>query len=106
MGGTSSVISFIATATDDNPFKLLTMPFWCSEANIHIIDQDARYGDIHITSSYPSIGAGNGISFEDFDLNDVYFMNSNAGFNTTIIAICVVMTDKRKAELGLCSGLV
>lgn len=97
----SSIRTFDYTATADTKFKLTTQPFLCREANIHILTNDARYGDINITSSYPSITAGNGVSYQDFDLNDIYFMNSAGGSNTHVVATCIQMTPKRAKDLGL-----
>lgn len=96
-----NVYTFVVTATADTPFKLTTAPFWCRQANIHFLTNDARYGDSNINSNYPSIAAGNGISFDDFDLDGLYFMNTGAGSNTMIVAVCVKMTEGRKKELGI-----
>lgn len=96
-----SVYTFIVTATDDLRFKLTTQSFWCRTANIHILTHDARYGDKNIDDTYPSVTAGNGITFDDFDLDDLFFINAGAGDNTKIVAVCVKMTDGRKKELGI-----
>ena len=74
---------------------------WFREVNIHVLTNDARYGDTNISSSNHSINAGNGISFQDVNLKDVFFMNSAAGSNTTITAIGVLMTDSRKQVMGV-----
>lgn len=68
---------------------------------MHVLTNDARYGDTNITSANPSIASGNGISFQDVNLKDVFFQNSGAGANTTIFAIAVLMTEGRKQELGV-----
>lgn len=89
------------TATNDLKFKLTYAPLWCREANIHILTNDACYGDSDITTSDPSIGAGNGLSFQDFDISQLFFINSTPGSNTTIVAECIPMTEARKVQLGV-----
>jgi len=96
-----SVIQLSHTATSDTKFSLTQTPLWFREVNIHVLTNDARYGDTNISSSNPSITAGNGISFQDVDLSSIFFMNSAGGSNTTIIAIGVLMTQGRKQELGV-----
>jgi hypothetical protein len=89
------------TATNDLKFKLTYNPLWCREANIHILTNAACYGDSDITTSDPSIAAGNGISFQDFDVSQIFFINAVGGSNTTIVAECIPMTEGRKQELGV-----
>jgi len=97
----TGVIQLSHTATSDDKFSLTYTPLWFREVNIHVLTNDARYGDTNISSSNPSITAGNGISFQDVNLQDIFFMNSGAGANTTITAIGVKMTPKRMLELGV-----
>jgi len=80
---------------------LVSAPLWFREINIHVLTNDSRYGDTNITSSNPAITAGNGISFQDVNLEDIFFMNETGGSNTTIFAVGVLMTDARKQELGV-----
>jgi len=96
-----SVIQLSHTATADTKFSLTQTPLWFRELNIHVLTNDARYGDTNITDSNPSITAGNGVSFQDVDLSTIFFKNSTGGSNTTIVAIGVLMTNKRKNELGV-----
>jgi hypothetical protein len=97
----SNVVQLAHTATDDLKFALVYSDMWFREINIHILTNDARYGDTNITSSNPSITAGNGISFQDVNLKDIFFINSAGGSNTTIFAVGVLMTPGRKTELGV-----
>jgi len=101
-----SVVQLSHTATSDLKFSLTQTPLWFREVNIHVLTQDARYGDTNITAANPSITAGNGISFQDVDLSTIFFMNSGAGANTTITAIGVLMTQGRKQELGVNKGAI
>jgi len=89
------------TATSDAKFKLTYNPLWCREANIHILTNNACYGDSDVSTSDPSITAGNGISYQDFDISSLFFINATAGSNTTIVAECIPMTEARKQELGV-----
>ena len=89
------------TATANTKFSLTQVPLWFRELNIHVLTNAARYGDSNITSANPSITAGNGLSFQDVDLSQIFFMNSVGGSNTTIVAIGVLMSAGRKKELGV-----
>ncbi len=89
------------TATDDLKFKLTYGTLWCREANIHIQTHPACYGDSYITTTDPSILAGNGLSFQDFDISQLFFINAGAGNNTKIVAEIIPMTEARKIELGV-----
>jgi len=100
----TGVIQLSHTATADTKFALTYNPLWCREVNIHVLTNDARYGDTNISSANPSITAGNGISFQDVNLADIFFMNSAGGSNTTIIAIAVKMTPQRMKDLGVGRG--
>jgi len=95
------LIQLSHTATSDAKFALTYSPLWCREVNIHVLTNDARYGDTNISASNPSITAGNGISFQDVNLQDIFFQNSGAGANTTIMAIGVKMTPGRMREMGV-----
>lgn len=96
-----SAVQIEHTATSDTKFQLSTAPMWFSDVNIHVLTHDARYGDTNITSGNPSITAGNGLSYRDINIQDLFFMNSSAGDNTKIIAIGAIMTEARKKELGV-----
>jgi hypothetical protein len=95
------VVQLRHTATDDNKFSLTSNHLYFREVNIHITDNDARYGDTNVDSSNPSIAVGNGASFQDVDLSSIFFINSTGGSNATVTAIGVLMTEGRKKELGI-----
>lgn len=97
----NNVQQFTYTAAADTKFRLVQSTVWCREVNIHILTNDARYGDMNISAANPSIAAGNGISFQDVNLADLFFQNTNAGSNTTIFAVAVIMTTGRKRDLGV-----
>ena len=97
----TGVIQLSHTATSDTKFALTYTPLWFREVNIHILTNDMRYGDTNITSANPSITAGNGVSFQDVNLADIFFMNSAGGSNGTVTAIGVKMTPNRMTELGV-----
>jgi len=94
----SNVVTFNHTATDNNKFNLTTSDFWVREANIHIVTNDAKYGDENNQDA--SIAAGGILSFQDFNLKDLFFKNATGGSNTTIQCIAIKMTDKYKQSLG------
>jgi len=92
-------VVFTHTATDDNKFNLTSSDFWCREVNIHVATNNAKYGDVNDQPA--EINAGNGISFQDVNLKDIFFKNATAGSNTTIYAIAIKMTEGRMRELGV-----
>lgn len=72
---------------------------WIREANIHVSTNNAKYGD-HANQDH-TVTTNDTISFQDFNLADLYFKNATAGSNTEITAVCILMTEKRKQELGV-----
>jgi len=48
-----------------------------------------------------TITAGNGITYPDFNLKDLFFINTTPGSNTTIELVGILMTPGRKEELGV-----
>jgi len=97
----SNVLYKTHSAGADTPFKLTTQPLWCREVNIHITANKACYGDSNITTSYPEIAVGNGVSFQDINLNDLYFINETGGSNTVVSAVIIKMTPLRMSEIGV-----
>jgi len=87
------------TATDDLKFRLVQNDLWIREANIHIYDNDAYYGDTNNQSGV--IASGNGLTFQDFNLADIFFKNFGAGSNTRVVAECIIMTNGKKRELEI-----
>ena len=64
-----------------------------------MLTNSAKYGDTNSQDS--TVTAGTVISFQDIDLQDLYFINAGAGANTQINAVCIAMTEGRKKELGV-----
>lgn len=95
----SSVISLAHTATNDLKFHLVDTDFWVSEANIHVVTNNAKYGDFDIQNA--TITTNDVPFFREFNLRDIFFKNAGAGSNTTIYIVGIRMTEKRKAELGV-----
>jgi len=95
----SNVVAYSHTATDDNQFRIVNTDLWLSNANIHIVTNDAYYGDVNLQIATAS--ASDILVFEDFNLADLYFKNKVAGNNTTIYIVGIVMPKKRIAELGV-----
>jgi len=94
-----SFISINKTATSDTMFKLVTSDLWFRNINIHVTTHNAYYGDR--SSQDADITAGDILSWEDVNLNDVFFKNASAGDNTVITAVGVLMTPRHKKELGV-----
>ena len=92
-------IAISKTATSDAAFTLTSAAMWFREINIHISTNAAKYGDLHTQDA--QISAGDVISFQDVDLNAIWFKNAGAAANTVIYAAGVLMTPKRKKELGV-----
>lgn len=94
-----TIYTFQVTATSDAKFKLVNRSFWVREANIHVTNNNAMYGDINTQNAL--LTTNDVLTFEDFDLNDLYFKNANAGDNTTITCVAVKMSKARMRDLGV-----
>jgi predicted GNAT family N-acyltransferase len=70
---------------------------WLRAANIHVVTQNMKYGDVQRQDATAT--TNDVISFDDFNLADLYFKNAGAGANTTIYLVGIVMTEGHKAEL-------
>lgn len=88
---------FAHTATDDLKFRLVQNDLWIREANIHITTFDANYGDNNTQDATAS--AGDILTFQDFNLADLFFKNTGAGSNTVITAVCVLATRGHLKDL-------
>jgi hypothetical protein len=95
----SNVLSKTITATDDNKFHLSTASKWFREGNFIVSGNAAKYGDS--VEQEGILNVGSVLSFQDFDLTDIYFINSGAGANTVINFVGVVMTPGRMTALGI-----
>lgn len=95
----SSTISLSHTATDNNKFHLVDVDLWVSEVNIHVLLQDAKYGDFDVQEA--TITTNDVPFFKDVNLADLYFKNDGAGANTKIVLVGIRMTEARKKELGI-----
>ena len=97
------VVVYTKTATDDLQFNLTIggdqKPIWLREANIHCLTNNALYGDVYDQPA--AFNTGDVISFQDFNLTDLWFKNATAGSNTVIRCVGVVMSAKRRRELGI-----
>lgn len=95
----SNVVSYAHTATDDLIFKTISTDLWLSNANIHIVTNNAYYGDVNLQVAHAD--AGDILTFDDFNLANLYFRNYGAGLNATIYVVGIVMPKKRMRELGM-----
>jgi len=95
----SNVISITYTATADTPFKLTTAALWFSGGDMQILTNGAKIGD---SNGQNLTVTANGIwSGDDFNLDDLFIKNAVAGQNTVINFTGILMTQKRKEELGV-----
>lgn len=78
----SNVLVATRTATNDLKFRLAEADVWIREGNLHIITNNALYGDT--IAQLATAAAGDIVTFQDFNLADLYFRNAVAGNNTTI----------------------
>jgi len=85
------------TATSDNPFRLSSSALWLKDANIHVVTNSAKYGNAQ--SRPATISAGDIVSFQDFNLYDMFFENASAGDNTTIYIVGVTMSKPEIRKL-------
>jgi hypothetical protein len=93
----SNVVSYSKTATDDNLFRLVKTDLWLKNANIHCVTNGATYGDV--ANQDAGLSAGDILTFDDFNLADLYFKNASAGVNTTIYIVGITMSKKEIIEL-------
>jgi len=93
----SNVVSYSKTATDDNSFRVVLADVWLREANIHCVTNSSYYGNAQDQSA--TITAGDIVTFQKFNLGDLYFKNSSAGDNTTIYVVGVTMSKQEIQEL-------
>ena len=90
---------YTITAVDDEQFHVIDTDLWCRDANIHCVTNNSLYGDV--TTQVVPFNNGDVISFQDFNLKQLWFRNATAGSNTTIYVVAIIMSDKRRRELGL-----
>lgn len=95
----SSVISLAYPATDDLKFHLVDTDLWVSEANVHIANENAKYGDFDKQDA--TLTTNDVPFFRNFNLRDLFFRNAGAGADTTIYIVGIRMTEARKKELGI-----
>jgi hypothetical protein len=95
----SSVISLSHTATDDNKFHLSDVDLWASEANIHVLTNDAKYGDFDTQEA--TITTNDVPFFRNFNIRDIYFKNDGAAANTKIVIVGIRMRESVMKELGI-----
>lgn len=92
-----SVITYQHTAANDKPFRLISTNLWLRSANIHVVTNSAKYGNLYNQDA--TVTTNDVPFFDDFNLADLYFKNAGAGSNTTIHLVGIVMTPGRKKSL-------
>ncbi|GAH69120.1 unnamed protein product, partial [marine sediment metagenome] len=80
-------------------FRLTSSHMWFREANMHIVTNDALYGDKDLQPA--TITAGDIVPFQDFDLSQMYFRNAGAAANTTIHVVGILMSTGKMITLGI-----
>lgn len=95
----SNVVAITHTATDDLKFRLITAHVWFREGNFFISGNSAKYGSESNTNT--TLTPGSAMSFQDFDIGDLYFINAGAGSNTTIEFVGIRMLPGHMKNLGL-----
>lgn len=95
----ANIVTYKHTALDDLPFKLVVKDRWFEDCNIHVVTNDAKYGDKNnqdATAATTSV-----ITFRNINLNDLFFRNAGAAADTTIFFVGVEMLEGRMEELGV-----
>lgn len=95
----SNVIAYSHTATDNLQFRLIQTDLWIGEANIHIVTNNAVYGKVNLQPA--TANAGDILTFQNFNLADLWFANAGAGSNTSIFIVGITMSKPKMVELGL-----
>jgi hypothetical protein len=93
----SSVVTYSKTATSDAQFRIMNTDLWLSNANIHCNTHDALYGNV--TEQPATVSAGDILTFERFNLADLYFKNASAGDNTVIYVVGITMSKEEINKL-------
>lgn len=83
----------------DQQFRLVQEDLWLRSANIHILTQYANYGKAN--NQPATVTAGDILTFDDFNLGDLYFINETPGADTLIYLVGITMSKKRMIELGI-----
>ena len=91
------IVTYSLTATNDNPFRLVKGALWLREANIHCTTNSCLYGTG--VKQEATLSAGDILTFEKFNLGDLFFKNATAGSNTVLYVVGVAMTKKEIQEL-------
>jgi hypothetical protein len=98
----SNILSITKTAADDNKFRLVQAETWIREGNFIISTNNAKYGDQ--SEQNGTLTAGSILSFQDFNLADIFFINAGAGSNTVVNFVGVLMSDGHKKILVVGQG--
>jgi len=75
----------------DLQFRLIQTPLWLRSANIHVLTNDANYGKVG--NQPATVAAGDILTFEDFNLADLWFINETATDDTLIYLVGVTMSQ-------------
>lgn len=95
----SNVVQYTHTAADDLLFHLVDVDLWLSNANVHVVTNDALYGDV--TAQPATVNAGDILIFDNFNLKDLYLRNAGAGSNTVVYVVGITMSKAKMLELGI-----
>lgn len=88
------------TAVSDIAFKVVKKDTWFESFDIFIYDHNAYMGDLR---DQDVVIYANDIYYllHPVNLNNFFFKNVSAGDNTRIVVTGILLTDKRKRELGI-----
>jgi hypothetical protein len=94
----SNVLALTKTATNDLKFQMTTSDIWIREGNFIITGNSVNTGDSNVQPL--TLGVSSAFSFQDFNLKDIFFINTNAGSNATVNFQGILMTPAKMRELG------
>jgi len=88
------------TATADAAFKLVNDDKWFESIDVFVYDNNAYMGDV---GTQDILIQANDIYYllHPVNLNDFFFRNVGAGANTRVVVAGVLLSDRRKRELGI-----
>jgi len=94
-----SFFSLSVTLSDDGAHRVcdFDIPFY--EMNAHCLTNDLYYGTGEVTEA--PVGVGEGFSFRNGNLRDVFIKNRVAGLNGKLVIVATVPTDVIRNKLGL-----
>jgi hypothetical protein len=86
-------VRFTKTATDDNPFKVVTKDIWMYWADVFVLTNSAYKGDV-ADQDIPILANDVYTFITPVNVYELFFKNYTASANTKVIVTGMQMTEK------------